>query len=188
MKARSRMKYVVNLPEIAVRRGSAALRAGGGQALQNSRAKFDVLSNQRFTRSGQSVFPMRTRMTIGKRAVKYTLSVSRKRMPMWKFDIAPDLSSDTTGRNRKPITFAFRRGQALSLPQGFIWKGMVYRRIGSGGYVTRKDGSHGSGHITLANKLMRETFSAAQGLHEVAPEVLDELVKRVTSGMVEVLT
>jgi hypothetical protein len=35
---------------------------------------------------------------------------------------------------------------------------------------------------------MRETFSAAQGLHEVAPEVLDELVKRVTAGMVEVLT
>lgn len=188
MKARSRMRYVVNLPEIAVRRGSAALRAGGGQALQNARAKFDALSNQRFTRSGQSVFPMRARMTIGKRSVKYTLAVSRKRMPMWKFDVTPDRSIDTTGRNRKPVAFAFRRGEALSLPRGFIWKGAVYRRIGGGGYVTRSGGSHGSGHVTLANKTMRETFSAAQGLHDIAPEVLDELAKRVTDGMVEVLT
>lgn len=178
----SRMKYRVDIFAIADR-GAASLRAGGQEALMAARSKFDGLSSQRFTRSGRTLFPMGASMRVSRRSANYILHVTSKKLPMWKFEVTPSpTGTATTGSNRQRISFAFRRGQTMSLDKGFIWNGIVYRRIG-GSYVIRKNGSHGSGHITTANKLMRETFSPSMALGDLAPEVLAELVFQVSKSM-----
>lgn len=182
----SRVKYHADISAIA-ERGAESLRAGGQEALTAARSKFDGLSSQRFTRSGRSLFPMGATMRVNRRSVSYILHVTNKKLPMWKFEVTPSPSgSATTGSARQRIYFAFRRGQTMSLDKGFIWDGLVYRRIG-GSYVIRKGGSHGSGHITTADKLMRETFRPSMALGDLAPEVLAELVLHVERSIREVL-
>lgn len=182
----SRVKYHADISAIA-ERGAASLHAGGMQAVTAARTKFDMLSSQRFTRSGREVFPMGASVRETRRAVTYRLRVTNKKLPMWKFQVTPSPSAgDTTGSARQRITFAFRQGQSLALANGFNWNGLTYRRIG-GGYVVRKNGSHGSGHITTANKLMLETFSPSMALGDLAPEVLAELIVQVETGIREAL-
>lgn len=182
----SRVKYRADISAIA-ERGAASLHAGGMQAVTAARTKFDRLSSQRFTRSGRGVFPMGASVRETVRAVTYRLRVTNKKLPMWKFQVTPSPSAgDTTGSARQRITFAFRQGQSLALANGFNWNGLTYRRIG-GGYVVRKNGSHGSGHITTANKLMFETFSPSMALGDLAPEVLAELIVQVEKGIREAL-
>lgn len=182
----SHLKYRVDISAIAGR-GAAALHAGGMQAVTAARTKFDMLSSQRFTRSGREIFPMGASVRVTKRAVTYRLRVTNKKLPMWKFQITPNPSAgNTTGSARQRITFAFRQGQSIALAKGFNFGGITYRRIG-GGYVVRKNGSHGSGHITTADKLMFETFSPSLALGDLAPEVLAELIVQVEKGITEAL-
>lgn len=180
----SHVKYRVDISAIA-ERGAAALHAGGMQAVTAARTKFDMLSSQRFTRSGREIFPMGASVRVTKRAVTYRLRVTNKKLPMWKFQVTPSpTAGNTTGSSRQRITFAFRQGQSLTLASGFNWNGVTYRRIG-GGYVVRNNGSHGSGHITTANKLMRETFRPSLALGDLAPEVLAELILQVEKSIRE---
>lgn len=169
------------------KRGFESLRAPGLFALVYARTKFDMFSAKRFTRSGRNFFPMGTSIRDSRRAVVYTLRVTNKKLPMWKFEVIPSPSAgDTTGSARQRITFAFRQGQSLALAKGFNFGGIVYRRIG-GGYVVRNNGSHGSGHITVANKLMRETIRPSTVLGDLAEEVLVELIQQVEKGITEAL-
>lgn len=100
--------------------------------------------------------------------------------------IIPSLSTDTTGARRQPIRAIGWRGKAVEIPRGFIWNGVLYRRIvHDPGHATLRwhyDDVDASRYITRARKWLVDNGalpSPAQILAKCADEVANAVAEAI---------
>lgn len=162
-----------------------ALTASLGDAAKAGVYKYDAITKVLTTMRP----PMRDVVKVNKgKGGTITLWVSEKHPKEAYITIIPPLSTETTGRNRQPIRAIGWRGKAVEIPRGFIWNGVLYRRIGHpAGEVSKSRRWYASDedstwHITKARKWLVDNGalpSPAQILAKCATEVAGAVVEAI---------
>lgn len=159
-----------------------AFTASLGDAAKAGVYKYDAVTKALTTTRP----PMRAVVKVNRgKGGTITLWVSEKHPKEAYITIIPPLSTDTTGSKRQPIRAIGWRGKAVEIPRGFIWKGVLYRRVvHEAGSAIRRwsyDDYTGS-HVTKARKWLVDNGalpSPAQILAKCADEVADAVVEAV---------
>ena len=106
--------------------GRAAFSASLDVAAREGVAEFSALAPRMTTTHP----PMRSRVRVDERGGVIELYVATKRPLLEYVEVSPDLSTNTTGRNRRLVTVTGWRGRSVKVEKGFLWNGKVWRRTG----------------------------------------------------------
>lgn len=111
-----------------------AIKARAVEAVGAAIDTFDVKSRDRFVFWGKDGAPMGSQIIATDKGVRIRVAVSAKAVSLEKLSITPALSSNTTGSNRTEVVVRAEHSRSVTVPNGFIWGGTIWRRIG--GYHT----------------------------------------------------
>lgn len=159
------------------RSGMPALLRAGAPALNATRSEYDRKAGSTYTRSGKGFF--NATISVKRKSnttCVYSFNTSVKGRALWEFEVSPSVRSDTTGSNRTRIQVAVKKGQWITVPNGFIWRGMIFRRTSEAGsghkYITRAD---------------RYVASASTVLNENWPELMAYLEREAARALTDEL-
>lgn len=183
----AKIKNYLDLSHIE-RAGIGALGAAGISALDRAREQFDAYTRTRYTKSGRGFFGVSIRVIKRKRSVTYIMIASKKRRMPWQFDVSPDITIDTTGRNRQPVHFSVEQGKRFDVPKGFIYLEHIFVRTDEKrkGRVWRwQTNTYGSGKVDILKIDYGMTASAAQAMYGCYIQLTRYLSDQVLRSMIE---
>jgi hypothetical protein len=146
-----------------------AIKARAVEAVGAAIDTFDVKSRDRFVFWGKDGAPMGSQIIATDKGVRIRVAVSARAVSLEKLSISPSLSSNTTGSRRTEVTVRAEHSRSVTVPNGFIWGGTIWRR--TSGYHTgirRKKASNGRyydsysdylSNITRARQWLIEAFA-----------------------------
>lgn len=99
---------------------------------------FDTGSAQRYVSSGRLVAPMGTHVDVSGSGVRIRHGVSSRALSVRDLSVIPGLDRPTTGADRQRVMVEGRRGNAVEVPDGFIWEGSIFMRTGRRSFKSAK--------------------------------------------------
>lgn len=130
-KAKSLRALPIDLRELAGE-PMESIAARVREATSAGLSVFDVGSAQRYVSSGRLVAPMGTHVDVSGSGVRIRHGVSSRALSVRDLSVTPGLDRPTTGADRQRVTVEGRRGNAIEVPDGFIWAGSIFMRTDRG--------------------------------------------------------